>query len=242
MSPEVQKNETPLYWLGKKLIEKRFPVMIAVFIVTAFFAYHTFELYRAGFVTSFSDLLPQTHPFMKVHNQYAGTFGGANNVVIMVENEGGLFNVDTLTRIYRMTEELDKVYGVNHAQIDSIGHRTTRSLKVAAGGLMNAEPVMIGPPKTEEKAAEIRERVATPFTTAWIGVAYESKDEAGVYPPPTINLVMPGSPAVGKLNLGDTITAVDGKPVANRFEVAKAVSLHKTGETVKSPITQKCKK
>ncbi len=277
MTPEsqTQPKESPLYWLGRKLIEKRIPVLIGVFLTTAFFAWHTWKLYESGFVTTFGDLLPQSHPFMKVHNEYAGSFGGANNVVIMVENEDGIFNVDTLTRIYRMTEELDKVYGVNHAQVDSIGHRTTRSLKVAAGGLMNSEPVMIGPPKTEEKAleirdtvhntesiygilvslddkaalmranfiegkldyerifAEIRDRVVLPFTGAWTGLGFASKDLGGTYPPATVDFIQQGSPPAGKVNLGDVVVAVDGKPVANRFEVAAAVGLHKPGESVK---------
>lgn len=156
MNPDTNA-EKPLYWLGRKLIEVRFPVMVGVFIVTAFFGYHTYRLFQAGFVTSFGDLLPQTHEFMKIHNKYAGTFGGANNVMVMLEvKDGHIFTPETLTRIYRMTEELDKVYGVNHSQIDSIGHRTTRSLRVAAGGTMRSEPVMIGPPKTEEQANEIR--------------------------------------------------------------------------------------
>ena len=242
MTPEsqTQTKESPLYWLGRKLIEKRIPVLIGVFLTTAFFAWHTWKLYESGFVTTFGDLLPQSHPFMKVHNEYAGSFGGANNVVIMVENEDGIFNVDTLTRIYRMTEELDKVYGVNHAQVDSIGHRTTRSLKVAAGGLMNSEPVMIGPPKTEEKAleirdtvhntesiygilvslddkaalmranfiegkldyerifAEIRDRVVLPFTGAWTGLGFASKDLGGTYPPATVDFIQQGSPPAGK--------------------------------------------
>ncbi|MFM7735362.1 MAG: MMPL family transporter [Alphaproteobacteria bacterium] len=277
MSPEAstQTKESPLYWLGRKLIEHRIPVMALVFLTTAFFGWHTWKLYQNGFVTTFGDLLPQTHPFMKVHNEYAGSFGGANNVVIMVENEDGIFNVDTMTRIYRMTEELDKVYGVNHAQIDSIGHRTTRSLKVAAGGLMNSEPVMIGPPKTEEKAQEIRdtvhntesiygilvslddkaalmranfiegkldyerifdevrERVVLPFTGAWTGLGFTSKDEAGGYPPATVDYVQPNSPPSGKVMLGDVVVSVDGKPVANRFEVATAVGARKPGENVK---------
>ena len=268
-------KESPLYWLGRKLIEHRIPVMGLVFLTTAFFGWHTWKLYQGGFVTSFGDLLPQTHPFMKVHNEYAGSFGGANNVVVMVENEDGIFNVDTLTRIYRMTEELDKVYGVNHAQIDSIGHRTTRSLKVAAGGLMNSEPVMIGPPKTEEKAQEIRdtvhntesiygilvalddkaallranfiegkldyerifdevrERVVLPFTGAWTGLGFASKDQGGGYPPATVDYVQPNSPPAGKVMLGDVVVSVDGKPVANRFEVATAVGARKPGENVK---------
>jgi len=150
-------TEKPLYWLGRKLIEQRTPVMIGVFLVTAFFGWHTYRLFNAGFVTSFGDLLPQTHEFMKIHNKYAGTFGGANNVMVMLEvKEGHIFTPETLTRIYRMTEELDRVYGVNHSQIDSIGHRTTRSLRVAAGGTMRSEPVMTVPPKTEEQANEVR--------------------------------------------------------------------------------------
>lgn len=150
-------TEKPLYWLGRKLIEKRIPVMIGVFLVTGFFGWHTYKLFNAGFVTSFGDLLPQTHEFMKIHNKYAGTFGGANNVMVMAEvKEGHIFTPETLTRIYRMTEELDRVYGVNHSQIDSIGHRTTRSLRVAAGGTMRSEPVMTVPPKTEEQASEVR--------------------------------------------------------------------------------------
>lgn len=173
------ENEKPLYWLGRKLIEKRIAVMIGVFLVTGFFAYHTYRLFEAGFVTSFGDLLPQTHAFMQVHNKYAGTFGGANNVMVMVEvKDGHIFDRNTLTRIYRMTEELDKVYGVNHSQIDSIGHRTTRSLRVAAGGTMRSEPVMIGPPKSEEDAKEIRHIVHN--TESIYGILVSLDDKAAL--------------------------------------------------------------
>src|SRR5262245_48148248 len=75
----------------------------------------------------------------------------------MVEvREGNIFNVPTLARIYKITEAVDQVYGVNHNQIDSIGHRTTRYLRAQSGGFLRAEPVMIGLPKTPEDAAAIR--------------------------------------------------------------------------------------
>ena len=110
--------------------------------VTALFAYWAFQL---KLETSFGDLLPQTHPFVQIHNKYAGTFGGANNVQLMVEvKDGNIFTVPTLARIYKITEAVDQVYGVNHNQIDSIGHRTTRYLRAQSGGFLRAEPVMIG--------------------------------------------------------------------------------------------------
>lgn len=269
-------NEKPLYWLGRKLIEKRIPVLIGVFLVTSFFGWHTYKLFNAGFVTSFGDLLPQTHEFMKIHNKYAGTFGGANNVMVMLEvKEGHIFTPETLTRIYKMTEELDRVYGVNHSQIDSIGHRTTRSLRVAAGGTMRSEPVMTVPPKTEEQASEVRhivhntesiygllvslddkaallkanfiegrldyrkifsdinDRVVAPFERGYVGAILNNKDESGAMPPAIVDIVYPGTAADGKLKPGDVITAVDGKPVVNRVEVARAIALHEPGQEVK---------
>ncbi|HVO23418.1 MAG TPA: MMPL family transporter [Candidatus Margulisiibacteriota bacterium] len=151
---EVPRDKRLLYWLGDKLIEYRHPVSVVVILVTAVFAYWGFQL---QLVTSFGDLLPQDHPYIKIHNRYSGTFGGANNINVMIQvKEGSIFTVETLNKIWKMTEGLDKVYGVNHNQIDSIAHRTVRYLKVAAGGTMRAQPVMLEPVKTPEEAANIR--------------------------------------------------------------------------------------
>lgn len=144
----------PLKRLGELLIKYRFPVVALVTVVTIFFGYHAAQLEMK---TSFGDLLPQGHPYIKIHNRFSGTFGGANNIMIMLEvKEGTIFTVETLNKIWGMTEALDKVYGVNHNQIDSIAHRTVRYLKVAAGGTMRAQPVMLGEVKTPEEAAAIR--------------------------------------------------------------------------------------
>ncbi|MBI3783205.1 MAG: MMPL family transporter [Deltaproteobacteria bacterium] len=151
---DVPSDKRLLYWLGDKLIDYRHPVSIVVLLVTAVFAYWGFQL---QLVTSFGDLLPQNHPYIKIHNRFSGTFGGANNIMIMLEvKDGNIFNPETLNKIWKMTEGLDKVYGVNHNQIDSIAHRTVRYLKVAAGGTMRATPVMLGEVKSQEDATQIR--------------------------------------------------------------------------------------
>jgi hypothetical protein len=92
--------------------------------------------------------------------------------------EGDIFTVPTLVRIYKMTEEIDKVYGVNHNQIDSIGHRTTRYLKAQAGGFLKAEPVMINMPKTAEDAAAIRRIVHN--TESIYGILVSLDDKAAL--------------------------------------------------------------
>src|SRR5262244_2339557 len=149
-----EQDKRALYWLGERLIDYRHPVMIVVIIITGYFAYLSSQL---KLETSFGDLLPQSHPFVQIHNKYAATFGGANNIQLMVEvKDGDIYTVPTLARIYRITEAVDQVYGVNHNQIDSIGHRTTRYLRAQSGGFLRAEPVMIGLPKTPDDAASIK--------------------------------------------------------------------------------------
>src|SRR5437763_1798750 len=171
-----EQDKRALYWLGERLIDYRHPVMAVVLVITGIFAYWSFQL---KLETSFGDLLPQSHPFVQVHNKYAGTFGGANNIQLMVESkEGDIFNVPTLTRIYKITEEMDRVYGVNHNQIDSIGHRTTRYLRAQSGGFLRAEPVMLAVPKTAEDASSIRRIVHN--TESIYGILVSLDDRAAL--------------------------------------------------------------
>jgi predicted RND superfamily exporter protein len=171
-----EQDKRALYWLGERLIQYRNPIMVIVLAVTALFAYWSFQL---KLETSFGDLLPQSHPFVQIHNKYAGTFGGANNIQLMVEvKEGHIFTVPTLARIYKITEAVDQVYGVNHNQIDSIGHRTTRYLRAQSGGFLRAEPVMIGLPKTPEDAANIRRIVHN--TESIYGILVSLDDKAAL--------------------------------------------------------------
>lgn len=170
------QDKRVFYWLGEKLIDYRLPVTILVIVITAFFGWQASKL---RLVTSFGDLLPQTHPFIKVHNKYAPTFGGANNIQLMLEvKEGDIFTVETLTRIFKVTEAVDRVYGVNHNQIDSIGHRTTRYLKVGSGGLLQAKPVMIGLPKREDDASKIKRIVHN--TESIYGIVVSLDDKAAL--------------------------------------------------------------
>ena len=270
-----EEDKRALYWLGERLIDYRHPVMIVVMIVTGYFAYLSSQL---KLETSFGDLLPQSHPFVQIHNKYAGTFGGANNIQLMVEvKDGNIFTVSTLDRIYKITEEMDRVYGVNHNQIDSIGHRTTRYLRAQAGGFLKAEPVMIQMPKTADDAANIKrivhntesiygllvslddraalvranfiesrlnhrltfdqinERVIAPFEKGWIGALIKGRDamKSETAAPAVVDTVYRDTAAAtAGLKAGDTIVSVNGKPAADRVELAAAIAQLKPGTTV----------
>src|SRR5215470_10668252 len=196
-----EQDKRALYWLGERLIDYRHPIMVIVLAVTGLFAYWAFQL---KLETSFGDLLPQSHPFVQIHNKYAGTFGGANNIQLMVEvKEGHIFTVPTLARIYKITEAVDQVYGVNHNQIDSIGHRTTRYLRAQSGGFLRAEPVMIGLPKTPEDAANIRRIVHN--TESIYGILVSLDDKAALV---RANFIE------GRLNHRQTFTEINERVIA----------------------------
>ena len=151
---EKRKKKEALYRLGERLIAYRFPVVIISAILTGVMVYQTTRIEMA---TDFRDLLPYRHPFVRVHSQFADRFGGANNINIMANvREGDIFTLENLTKIFHMTQAIDKVEGVNHDQIESIGHRTTRYLTVL-GGTIATPPVMRRPPKTDQEVEQIKE-------------------------------------------------------------------------------------
>jgi predicted RND superfamily exporter protein len=150
---EAMASKAALYRLGASLIKWRIPVVIITGVFTAFMAYKTFSLEMS---TAFNDLLPYRHPFVQVHFKFANQFGGANNINVMLKvSKGDVFTKEILKKIYDMTQAMDRVTGVNHDQIASIGHRTTRYLTVL-GGTIATPPVMRRPPKTDEEVEEIR--------------------------------------------------------------------------------------
>ncbi|HUE38953.1 MAG TPA: MMPL family transporter [Candidatus Binatia bacterium] len=148
------RAERRLLSMGRALIRGRVAALAVVTVITAFFAYHATQLHL---VSRFDELLPATHPFVQVHRKFAKTFGGANTVLIMLRvREGDIFNLKTLNKIWVMTQELDKIYGVNHYQIESLAHRTNRTIRVSAGGLMEMQPVMMGGAKTQADVDNVR--------------------------------------------------------------------------------------
>jgi hypothetical protein len=168
-----QADKGYLYHLGEKLIEKRKLVLISVTVVTLIFA--AFAL-RLTMVTRFDELLPQNHPFIQVHNQYAPMFGGANTITIMLEvKDGTIFTKETLTKLFEMTQRVDKVYGVNHDLINSIAHRTNRRVKMLSGGMTATEPVMAHPPKNDQEVELVRRIVHTSRNLYGVLVSLDEK-------------------------------------------------------------------
>ncbi len=113
-------------------------VLAAILLVTAYFA---LQIPALKMHTEFSDLLPQGHAYIQLHNRIRDTFGGANQIVVAVEVEDGtIFDNATLALIHRLTQAVDSLPGVNHNLVSSLTHRTSRKVWLTESGEMRSQP------------------------------------------------------------------------------------------------------
>lgn len=113
-------------------------VLVLILLVTLFFAT---RIPMVKIYSNFSDLLPQTHDYIQLHNEIKESFGGANVIVVGVEVENSdIFSNETLAKIHRITQSIDSLPGVNHNLVTSVTHRNTRKVWLAEDGNINSEP------------------------------------------------------------------------------------------------------
>jgi len=90
------------------------------------------------------DMFPFTHPYLHLHGRFSQVFGGGGSTVVVavkVKN-GDIFTPERLTRIQRMTEEIEMWDEVYRPLTVSIGSRSTKVVKTRKKGEISVEPLM----------------------------------------------------------------------------------------------------
>ena len=112
--------------------------------------------------SDFADQLPQSHPYIQLHNQIKDNFGGANVIIVGVEvKDGDIFSNETLRLINDVTQAVDRLPGVNHNLVASFTHRTTRQVWLTEMGNINSDPYFKpqDSPLTEEQLEQLRKDI-----------------------------------------------------------------------------------
>ena len=112
--------------------------------------------------SDFSDLLPQSHPYIQLHNDIKDNFGGANVIIVGVEvDDGDIFSNETLQLIHEVTQAVDELPGVNHNLVTSFTHRTTRKVWLTEMGNIVSDPYFkpSDPALTEQQLAVLRKEI-----------------------------------------------------------------------------------
>jgi len=147
--------------------------LLGILLVTIFFFY---EATKLQVYTSFNDLLPQSHPYIKVHNQIRHIFGGANQVLIMVQvRKGDIFNTKTLEKVKWITRELEKIPGVDPYKIRSISTSKMKDFKFSAGTTVITPLMFPDVPQTEKGLDELKDKIYSSPRYYGPFVSYDSK-------------------------------------------------------------------
>jgi uncharacterized protein len=144
------------------IINARLPILIVIIAITAFFLYQSVT--HLTVKTIFSDLLPSNHAYTKLHTEIQNKFGGANQVLIMLQvrdrEDGGqyddIFNFETLNTIKDITERLYLFPGVDRNKIMSLASRSVRDIKITSQGMVLDNIMFPDVPDTQEGLDELR--------------------------------------------------------------------------------------
>ncbi|MCK5214064.1 MAG: MMPL family transporter [Candidatus Omnitrophica bacterium] len=128
-------------------------IMLAtvVLVVTALFQFP-----KISVDTDPENMLPEDAPVRVFHNDIKKEFAVYDMIVLGIVNEQhaqGVFNVQTLTKIYNITEEIEKIEGVIKTEI--IAPSTKDDIGQAGLGAVSFNWLMETPPKSEEEAKKI---------------------------------------------------------------------------------------
>ncbi len=139
------------------IIKNRFLVLLVSLAITAFFAYHATFLTIS---TNFNDLLPQTHPYIKMHNDFRKTFGGANFLVIMLSvKKGDIFNQNTLEKVCFITTELEAIPGIDRYKILSLASQKLKKLFITSWGMKSEALMWPEVPKTDQEMLALKDAI-----------------------------------------------------------------------------------
>ena len=151
------------------VMKKRVPILLFCIGITLFFLYTLInpfgffgpsKILKLRVDTDFADLLPQKHPYIKIHNKIRNTFGGANQVIIMVQvRQGDIFNQKTLTKVKEISERLENFPAVDRYKIRSIAMSKMKYFKFTSG-TMDISPLMFPDiPLNEEEMEDLKRKV-----------------------------------------------------------------------------------
>jgi predicted RND superfamily exporter protein len=145
------------YRVAELTMKHRVLSALILFGFTAFFAV---GLKDVELKTIFSDLFPKTHPFVQTYKDHPN-FGNPLTVVMMVKrNDGGdIYNFETISKVWRLTREIDLAPSVDHDQVLSITTEKARYAQATPFGI-DLRPLMDDEaPESSADIADFRQRV-----------------------------------------------------------------------------------
>jgi hypothetical protein len=160
----------------RKLVELtvrlRLPLLVLCLALTSVFVW---QMKSAKLYDDPNEWLPADNPVGKLNSYLQEKFGGGNRITIQVSvKDGDVFNVETLSKVKRMTREVLLTWGVIPYNVLSIAALQVRYLK-ATDDFLDNTPLMDEVPKTPKAMERLRYGVTHNPTIAGVLVSPDFK-------------------------------------------------------------------
>jgi len=142
---------------ARYVLDYRKPIGLLLIGITIFMSYWAIHLPIA---TRFEDLFPATHPNTLLYREFRRQYGGAQTLVLMVRvNKGDIFNFKTLHDIQDITNDVDKMPGVNHNEVFSLASYRLLYARALPGALVSTPFMYPKVPQTQAEVDELKNNV-----------------------------------------------------------------------------------
>lgn len=168
---ETGASQSWIGWGSRLLIRGRWVYLALCAALTVFFAV---GMTRVTVKTMFSDFVPSDSSITDVFKKYLN-FGNPLLVQLLVKAEDGtIFTPEGLGKVFRLTQAVDLVPGVDHEHVISIASPKIRMTRATPRGVMSLPVMEDTAPQSIEDAREVQKRARAAKAVSGILV---SKDE-----------------------------------------------------------------
>ncbi len=138
------------------LVDHPLWTLSGILFITVVFALF---LPRLEFQADYSKMLPTGDPIVAQYERTRDLFGSQSLFMfaIVAEEEGTLFDLPSLTKLYRITDELQAF--VDEGLVEEVISPATVDIVQGSATAITVRPILPGPPRDEEDVAHFREAI-----------------------------------------------------------------------------------
>jgi uncharacterized protein len=151
----------------------RVKVLILVLLITSAFAVGIMKIHTEVIL---AEMIPYDHPYLRLMFRFGQAFGGGGSgvVVALKVKQGDIFNEKTLTKIRKMTNEVELWDEVYRNLTVSMASNSVKVVRAKSKGEISVEPLMFPDiPKTPEEMELLKKNI---FSNPAYDGSFVSKD------------------------------------------------------------------
>ncbi len=166
-STEIDQSQFRTDWVGKisYFIFRNRKVLLIVFVLLTILLGAMASQLRVQ--AAFTKMIPLKHPYMATFLEYQSDFGGANKVLIALDNKDGtIYDKDFMETLRKVTEEVFFVKGVERSSVTSLFTPNVRYNEVVEDGFRGGNIVSADFAGTPEQMEVVRSNI---MKSDWMG-------------------------------------------------------------------------